>query len=238
MDAMYQSLGGDGYISPGRRSYHPSTDLRDNQHKHRIARLSLATLTSVLVLATALSAFFFFPRPLSSQPSGSGSSASFFTFSVDQQRLSFVFNHTISITNTNYYPLSLQSALLTFTLPPLTPTTTRTSANDSSQQSLPPVLCVGPHIVGTFEAGTASVSALQTSEWLVNGSVVGEAGQAVPCVREWCEQSGAYELWMDALLRVSYVQVQAALVTDTVTVSVDCPQKAWQAEATERSAER
>ena len=233
MDAMYQSLGGDGYISPGRRSYHPSTDLRDNQHKHRLARCSLATLTFLLVVVSLLAAFFFAPRPLSTSPSGSGSSASYFT--VDgQQQLSFAFNHTISITNDNYYPLPVQSALLTFTLPPLPPTPhTSPPPADAPAPPLPP-LCSAPHILGTYEAASTSVSALQTTDWLVSGVVVGGGGasEAVLCMREWCVRSGAYELWMDALVRVSYVQLQAALVTDTVTVSVQCP-TSWQAEATQ-----
>ena len=211
MDVMYQSLGGDGYISPGRRSYHPSTDLRDNQHQHRLARCSLATLTFLTVVVSVLAAFFFFPRPLYSSPSGSGSSASYFTLS-DQQQLSFTFNHTVSITNNNYYPLPVHSALLTFTLPPLPPN--------------PPLpsLCSTPRVLGTYEAGSTSVSALQTSDWQVSGVVSSSGGgEAALCMREWCVRSGGYDVWMDALVRVSYVQLQAALVADTVVVSVQCP---------------
>ena len=232
MDIMYQSLGGDGYISPGRRSYHPSTDLRDNQHKHRLARCSLATLTFLLVVVSALSAFFFFPRPLSSSPSGSGSSASFYVLD-DQQQLSFSFNHTVSITNNNYYPIPIQSALLTFTLPPLLPVPT-----PARIQAPLPSLCFTPRILGTYEAGSTSVSALQTSNWLVSGAVSGGGtGDAPLCLREWCARSGGYELWMDALVRVSYVQLQAALVTDTVTVSVPCPDS-WQTETTKARVDR
>jgi len=68
------------------------------------------------------------------------------------------------------------------------------------------------------------VSALQTSDWLVSGTVVGGAvGEVGGCVRQWCERSGGYEVWMDALVRVSYLGLQATLATETVAVSVPCP---------------
>ena len=217
MDAMYHSLGGDGYISPGRRSYHPSTDLRDNKHQHRLARCSLAALTFLLLAAALLTAALFAPRPLSSEPSGSGSSASYYQ-PVGQQQLSFAFNHSVSLSNGNYYPLSVQSALLTFTLPPLPPI--------AAERYSPPLpqFCSTPHILGTHHAPSSTVAALQTSNWRASGLVVATgSGTAELCLREWCTRRGAYELWMDALLRVSYLQMQAALVTDTVTVSVQCP---------------
>ena len=222
MDLMYQSLGGDGYISPGRRSYHPSTDLRDNQHKHRIAQYSLATLTTLILLSSAVAAFLFFPRPATTSPSGSGSAAAFFTLDT-AGHITFTFNHTITITNNNYYPLPVPSALVTFTLQPL-PTT---AAPNHSHPLPPPALCTAPLVLGSYSgAASSSVSPLQTSEWVASGVVVGEAGVA-ECLREWCWRRGAYELWMDALVRVSYMQVSAALVADTVTVCVECPHNWW-----------
>ena len=227
MADRYQSLGGDGYISPGRRSHQPSTDLIERPHslRHRGQR-ALFLLLSLLVLVTAaVCGFLFFPRPLTCLRSATPPSIE--CFSTERNLTSWHFTHTVTLINPNYAPVTLSSALVFFTLVPPPHVNLSHPSPYRFPSALPP-FCQRTVALGSVVTSPPSsfVSALSTVEVTLTGRFVhtsdGWWDEVRYCLVETCLTSPSYELDIDGLLRLSWLQVEGDLVLDTVRVRVKC----------------
>ena len=235
----YQSLGGDGYSSPGRRSYQPSTDLLDRPAslRHRWQRALLLLLSLLLVAVGVALAFLAFPRPLSCIRSATLPSIGCFTVDPVQRNLtSWAFTHTVTLINPNYLaPISVQSALVFFTLLP--------AANSSHTHSTPlpspcPSTTVYPLGSAVVSPSPSRVSSLSTVDVSLSDRFNHTGDRVRSCLQRTCSGAAAYDLDVNGLLRVKWMQVESDLAMETVRVRVTCDRGGRDEEAGEGAAKQ
>ena len=230
-EGRYQSLGGDGYISPGRRSYQPSTDLidRPTSLRQRSQRALFLLLSLLVLVASAVAAFLFFPRPVSSTRSAVPPSIDCFSVDPAQRNVTtWQYTHTVTVTNPNYAPLTVQSALVFFTLVP----STNSSHHRAAAGRLPPPPLPSPCPAHALPLGSSVVSPASSTVSAVSSTDVSlsdrfahtgdDRDELRLCLQRTCAESDAYELDVDGLLRVRWLQVEADVVMETVRVRVQC----------------
>ena len=200
----------------------------------RTTKSLLIVLTVLIVVSSVLATFFFLPRPVSASPASSPA-PSVDRFIAVNRTLTWQFTYYLTLDNPNYAALSLPTVLLFFSLPPPAGfnTTAERPHRAVSQPRPPPVPeCEQVIPLGSVSSSpSVSISGRSSADVEVSDRFVGEApAEAMACMSWACAVYGRYQLMIDAVARVQYLQVEGDVVAQTATAHVVCPAKSEEEE--------
>lgn len=105
-NVSYESFGGEGYISPGRRNHHPSTDYTGGPRTIKPSKQLLYVAISLLVTGVVgLLIFFLVPRSITLSPLSCRQSGPYLCSQNKSLRLEY--QEVFLINNPNYAPLTI-----------------------------------------------------------------------------------------------------------------------------------